>query len=147
MLVVTTTHLKGAYLRRNGASFSDKATMMEYLTRHGNYLLVTMIFTDPVWLEEPFIQTTNYELDPYTQIPYYPCTVSEENISTAVPHFLPGKNTVIDEMPKLYHIPEVAALGGAETAYPAFRAKIKDQFTQPPKCSRNCGGAPAGGGN
>src|SRR5947208_3479163 len=30
MLVVTTTHLKGAYLRRNGASFSDKSTMMEY---------------------------------------------------------------------------------------------------------------------
>ena len=68
MLVVTTTHLKGAYLRRNGASFSDKATMMEYITRHGDYLLVTMIVTDPVWLEEPFIQTTNYELDPHTQL-------------------------------------------------------------------------------
>ena len=65
--------------------------MMEYITRHGNYLLVTMIVTDPVWLEEPFIQTTNYELDPYTTLAYYPCTVSEENISTAVPHFLPGE--------------------------------------------------------
>ena len=64
MLVITTTHLKGAYLRRNGASFSDNATMMEYLTRHGDYLLITMIVTDPVWLEEPFIQTTHYELDP-----------------------------------------------------------------------------------
>ena len=42
-LVVTTTHLKGSYLRRNGASFSDKATMMEYLARHGDYLLVVMI--------------------------------------------------------------------------------------------------------
>ena len=66
MLVVTTTHIKGAYLRRNGASFSDKATMMEYITRHGDYLLVTMIITDPVWLEEPLIQTTNYEFDPHT---------------------------------------------------------------------------------
>src|SRR5215467_15614957 len=68
MLVVTTTHLKGAYLRRNGASFSDNATMMEYITRHGNYLVVTMIVTDPVWLEEPFIQTTHYELDVHTQL-------------------------------------------------------------------------------
>ncbi len=72
MLVVTTTHLKGAYLRRNGASFSDNATMMEYITRHGDYLLITMIVTDPVWLEEPFIQTTNYELDPHTQLDSIP---------------------------------------------------------------------------
>ena len=34
--------------------------MMEYIDRHGEYLVITMILTDPVWLEEPFIQTTNY---------------------------------------------------------------------------------------
>ena len=120
MLVITTTHLKGAYLRRNGASFSDKATMMEYITRHGDYLLVTMIVTDPVWLEEPFIQTTNYQLDPHTQLSYYPCTVSEENISKAVPHFLPGQNPNLgaDE------IPAVGARGGAESTYPEFRLKL-----------------------
>jgi glyoxylase-like metal-dependent hydrolase (beta-lactamase superfamily II) len=121
MLAVSTTHLKGAYLRRNGASFSDKATMMEYLTRHGNYLLVTMIVTDPVWLEEPFIQTTHYELDPYTQLAYYPCTVSEENISKEVPHFLPGKNPNLGAD----DIPPQAARGGAETIYPEYRAKLK----------------------
>jgi cyclase len=121
MLVVTTTHLKGAYLRRNGASFSDKATMMEYITRHGNYLLVIMIVTDPVWLEEPFIQTTNYELDPHTTLAYYPCTVSEENISTAVPHFLPGKNPNLGAD----DIPAAAARGGSETIYPEYRAKLK----------------------
>jgi glyoxylase-like metal-dependent hydrolase (beta-lactamase superfamily II) len=122
MLVVTTTHLKGAYLRRNGASFSDKATMMEYITRHGNYLLVTMIVTDPVWLEEPFIQTTHYELDPHTQLTYYPCTVSEENISTAVPHFLPGQNPNLGAD----DIPAIAARGGAESTYPEFRLKLKN---------------------
>ena len=121
MLVVTTTHLKGAYLRRNGASFSDKATMMEYITRHGDYLLVTMIVTDPVWLEEPFIQTTNYELDPHTQLSYYPCTVSEENISTAVPHFLPGQNPNLGAD----DIPPVGARGGKESTYPEFRLKLK----------------------
>ena len=121
MLIVSTSHLKGAYLRRNGASFSDKATMTEYLTRHGNYLLVTMIVTDPVWLEEPFIQTTHYELDPYTQLAYYPCTVSEENISKEVPHFLPGKNPNLGAD----DIPPQAARGGAETIYPEYRAKLK----------------------
>ena len=121
MLVVTTTHIKGAYLRRNGASFSDKATLMEYITRHGEYLLVTMILTDPVWLEEPFIQTTNYELDPYTTLSYYPCTVSEENISKAVPHFLPGNNPNLGAD----DIPAPAARGGSETIYPEYRKELK----------------------
>jgi cyclase len=128
MLVITTTHLKGAYLRRNGASFSDKATMMEYITRHGNYLLVTMIVTDPVWLEEPFIQTTNYELDPHTQLSYYPCTVSEENISTAVPHFLPGQNPNLGAD----DIPAIGARGGAESTRPEYRAKLKSNQAQEP---------------
>jgi len=125
MLVVTTTHIKGAYLRRNGASFSDKSTMMEYITRHGDYLLVTMIITDPVWLEEPFIQTTHYELDPHTTLSYYPCTVSEENISTAVPHFLPGKNPNLGAD----DIPAAAARGGSETIYPEYRSKLKQGGT------------------
>ncbi len=28
--------------------------------------------------------------------------------------------------------------------YPAFRDKIKDKFTIPPKCTRNCGAPPPG---
>jgi len=123
MLTVTTTHLKGAYLRRNGASFSDKSMMMEYITRHGNYLLVTMIITDPVWLEEPFIQTTNYELDPYTTLAYYPCTVSEENISTAVPHFLPGETEQLKDAADW--IPMEATRGGAASTRPEYRQQLK----------------------
>jgi hypothetical protein len=42
-------------------------------------------------------------------------------------------------MDKIYHIPVEAAMGGAETMYPAFRDKIKDKFVIPPKCTRNCG--------
>jgi len=122
MLTITTTHLKGAYLRRNGASFSDDATMMEYITRHGDYLVITMIVTDPVWLEEPFIQTTHYELDPHTQLTLYPCTVSEENISTKVPHFLPGQNPNLGAD----DIPPIGARGGAVSIYPEFRKKLKD---------------------
>ena len=56
----------------------------------------------------------------------------------AVPHYFPGENPLLEEMMKLYHIPQEAALGGAETAYPAFREKIKDKFTIPPTCARNC---------
>ena len=119
--MVTTTHLKGSYLRRNGAAFSDKATLMEYITRHGDFLLVTTITTDPVWLEEPFVQTTNYQLDPHTTLGFYPCTVSEENISTAVPHFLPGQNPNLgaDDIPKQ------PARGGAASTRPEYRLKLR----------------------
>jgi hypothetical protein len=123
-LVVTTTHLKGSYLRRNGASFSDRATMIEYLIRHGDVLTVVMILDDPVWLEEPFIQTTNYQLDVHQQLTLYPCTVSEENISTAVPHFLPWETDHLRDAAS--GIPEAAARGGAETLYPEYREQIRD---------------------
>jgi len=122
-LVVETTHIKGSYLRRNGASFSDKASMTEFIDRHGDVLVITMILTDPVWLEEPFIQTTNYVFAPHTQLTYYPCTVSEENISTAVPHFLPGTTEHLKDGPGW--IPPIAARGGAESTYPDFRLKLK----------------------
>jgi hypothetical protein len=122
MLVVTTSHLKGSYLRRNGASFSDKSTMMEYITRHDNYLVIIMVLTDPVWLEEPFIQTTHYQLDIHQQLSFYPCTVSEENISKEVPHFLPGQNPYLHEAAS---IPYEGARGGAATTYPEFREKLK----------------------
>ena len=122
-LVVDTDHIKGSYLRRNGASFSDKATMREYIDRHGEYLVITMILTDPVWLEEPFIQTTNYALDTHTALTYYPCTVSEENISTAVPHFLPGTTEQLKDAAGW--IPIEATRGGAESTYPDYRQKLK----------------------
>ncbi len=122
-LVIDTDHIKASYLRRNGASFSDKATMQEFIDRHGDYLTITMILTDPVWLEEPFIQTTNYALDTHTALTYYPCTVSEENISTAVPHFLPGTTEQLKDAAGW--IPPQAARGGAASTYPDYRETLK----------------------
>ena len=103
--------------------------MMEYITRHGDYLTVVMILTDPVWLEEPFIQSTNYVLDIHGQLGYYPCTVSEENISTDVPHFLPGKNPYLtDWVGKEDWTPLEGVRGGAASTYPEFRQKLKKKL-------------------
>jgi glyoxylase-like metal-dependent hydrolase (beta-lactamase superfamily II) len=123
-LVVHTTHIKGSYLRRNGASFSDDATMEEFIDRHGDILTIVMILTDPVWLEEPFIQTTNYKLDLHTALTYYPCTVSEENISKAIPHFLPDQTEQLKDGPGW--IPKQAARGGAASTYPEYRAALRN---------------------
>ncbi len=122
-LHITTTHIKSSYLRRNGASFSEKATMEEFLDRHGDILTITMILTDPVWLEEPLIQTTNYVANNHTALTYYPCEFGEENVSKAVPHFLPHeKDHLVDAAG---WIPAAAARGGAETLYPDYRIGLK----------------------
>ena len=120
-LVVTTSHIKASYLRRNGAAFTDRAKMTEFIERHGDILLVTMILEDPTWLEEPLIQTTNYRYEPHTTLTYYPCTVNEENISTAVPHFLPSETVQLKDAAGW--IPMEAARGGAKTTYPDYRTQ------------------------
>lgn len=126
VLEVKTTHLKESYFRRNGAFFSDKATMTEYFMRHGNYLTIVMILEDPVYLSEPFIQTTNYQLNLHTQMQFYPCTIIDENGSTKdVPHYLPGQNPHLSEFAEERGIPPEAARGGAETMYPEYRLRIR----------------------
>jgi len=126
MLTVTVTHLKEGYIRRNGVPRSDMATLTEHWIRHGNWLTIVEIVKDPVYLTEPFIRTTDYELDLHQQIPPYPCAVVEEVDRPAgvVPHFLPGTNPSLTEFSSRHELPEEAARGGAETMYPKYQLKL-----------------------
>ena len=126
MLTVTVTHLKEGYLRRNGLPRSDLATLTEHWIRKGNWLTVVAIISDPVYLTEPFVRTTDYELDLRQQIPPYPCGVVEEvdRPRGAVPHFLPGTNTSLSEFHTRWDLPVEAAQGGAETMYPRYQQKL-----------------------
>ena len=149
VLTAYTTHMLTGYLRRNGVMTSDQATMTTHFIRHGDMLTLASEIEDPIYLTEPyyitrtFVNTTNP-----MSIGGPPCIIGDEGVEVGrVPHYLPGKNPFVDEMNKLYHIPAEAALGGAETMYPAFREKIKDKFTIPPKCTRNCGAPPPPAGN
>jgi hypothetical protein len=127
MLTVTTTHLKEGWIRRNGIPRSDKATVVEHIIRHANYLTVAVIITDPVYLTEPFIRTTDFVFDPDQQIGPYPCesVVEIERPLGAVPHHLPGMNPFLNEFPDKRGIPREAARGGAETTYPEYVTKLK----------------------
>lgn len=146
VLTATTTHMLTGYLRRNGVMTSDQATMITHFIRHGDMLTVASEIEDPIYLTEPyyitrtFVNTTNLMNSAGP-----PCIPGDEGVPEGVvPHYLPGKNPLVDEMTNLYGIPREAAMGGAETAYPAFREKIKDKFKLPAKCQKNCGGPPAG---
>ena len=145
-LVATTTHIKSGYIRRNGAASSDQATITTHFLRHGDLMTLALEMEDPIYLTEPYILTRSYIL---TAVPVDsagpPCITGDEGVeSGTVPHYLPGKNPFVDEMTNIYNIPREAAMGGAETMYPEFRNKIKEKFTQPAPCKRNCGAPPVG---
>jgi hypothetical protein len=127
MLTTYVTHLKEGYIRRNGLPRSDLATLTEHWIRHGDFLTIVTIVNDPVYLTEPFIRTTDYELDVHQHIPPYPCENVEEinRAKGIVPHILPGMNTGINEFPARHHLPAEAARGGAETMYPEYKVKMK----------------------
>jgi hypothetical protein len=127
--VMTTkvTHLKEGYVRRNGVPRSEKATLTEHWIRHGDWLTVVTIVNDPVNLTEPFVRSTDYELDLHQQIPPYPCEVVREveRGKGVVPHHLPGTNMFLQEYGQRYGVPYEATRGGAETMYPEYRKKMK----------------------
>jgi hypothetical protein len=150
VLVTYTTHLKASYIRRNGAPASDEATITSHFLRHGDILTLTMLVDDPIYFSEPVYRTRTFQLES-TPIAAMgpPCVQADEGTKEgAVLHYLPSKNPFVDELTQTLHIPQEAVMGGAETMYPEFRKKMKDRYTLPEKCVRNCGGpgfGPPGG--
>jgi len=127
MLSVTTTHLKPAYVRRNGLTRSEKATLTEHFIRSGDVLTWIQIIDDPVYLAEPFIKSRNFVHEPgYLPSPY-PCAVEVEIVreQVEIPHYLPGQNPYLNEFAARYHIPVEGRAGGAETMYPEFAARLR----------------------
>ena len=121
-LVVTTTHLKAGWIRRNGLPLSDRATMEERFIRHGNVLTHVSMVQDPYYLTEPLIKTNGFRLDLTAQMQPYPCESVTEVVRARgeVPHHLPGQNPFLHEFADRHHIPYAATRGGAETADPNY---------------------------
>lgn len=132
-LVVTTTHLKESYLRRNGVPRSDQATLIEYWGRRGNVLTLASMVVDPVYLTEPMLRTTNWQLAPHQTMEPYPCEVAEEidRPEGVIPHHLPGTNPFLDDFARREGVPQPAARGGAETAMPEFLATLRTRTPAP----------------
>lgn len=121
-LVVTTTHLKEGWLRRNGVARSADATVTEHFVRHGEHLTWSVYVQDPAYLEEPFFRNRDYTLNPTGRIGAYPCESVVEVVlpEDYFPHYLPGENPFIEEFSRRHGIPVEAAMGGAETMYPEY---------------------------
>ena len=129
ILVVTTTHIKQEWIRRNGVPNSDQSTMIEHFIRHGNILTHMVQWTDPVYLTEPLLRSEEFVLHERTAGNWlWPCEYVDEVADRPrdeVPHYLPGKSPYAGDFAYRYGIPLEAANGGAETMYPEYRDKLR----------------------
>ena len=129
-LKITTTHLKDGYLKRGGPQTSDLFTMTDYLTRHDEILTIVTVVDDPVYQDEPYVESTTYTIDLTSNVAMETCNGSSfaENGGTDrhhVPHFLPGQNTALTEwLKKDDWIPVEPTRGGVKTIYPEYRSTL-----------------------
>jgi hypothetical protein len=127
-LEIRTTHLKQGWLRRNGLPESDQATLVEFFVRHGDHLTHTSVITDPVYLTEPEVRSTDFFRQPTDHQSWlFACDDGEQILGRApdsVPNYLFGENPFANEFGEKYRLPAAAYLGGPETAYPEFAARV-----------------------
>ena len=122
-LEVRTTHMKSGALRRgNGVPQSDRAELTEFFLRHGDHLTNVTVVSDPVFLSEPMIRTTDFArlpVDPGAWL--YACDDSEQVLDRPdddVPNYLFGQQPFVREFAVRYKLPLAASLLGAVTMYP-----------------------------
>jgi hypothetical protein len=141
MLTITTTHQKTNYYRRNGVPSSDRRTVTEHWTRHGDFLTVVTVVDDPVFLTEPMVRSQNWFNDVGQALPAFNCEYAAEVPAGAqkVPNHLPGTNPYLTEFADWYGLELAATRGGADTMYPEYRDKMGAPHSRPPdRCMRYC---------
>jgi glyoxylase-like metal-dependent hydrolase (beta-lactamase superfamily II) len=85
---------------------------------------------DPLYLDEPYVQSTTYYYDPVSTVATETCNglAFAELGGTDrhhVPHFLPGQNTAWkDWLKNEKGVPEDAVRGGVKTVYPEYRGTL-----------------------
>jgi cyclase len=143
-LTVETTHFKVGWIQRNGVAHSDMATMTEHFFRHGDVLTVVTIVRDPVYLEEPFIRSSNWVLNPAQTVTRSQFDVVDEvagHPKGYVPHYLPGSSGAqakLTEFATKHKIPAEAIRGGAAETYPEYQpgrastARFQPKLPPPP---------------
>ena len=138
-LTVITDHIKYGVIQRNGVAASFNAVVTEHFIRHGDLLTLVSIVDDPVYLEEPFIRTSqwvrtsNLNLNPGNIV----FEVADEIAGHSqgyVPHYPLG--TKQEEFAQRHGLPFEATQGGKETTYPEYELKLKKMLAEMPKKAR-----------
>ncbi len=138
ILTTYTTHLVAGSIRRNGAPHSDEATLTVQWIRHGDLLIVSGRFDDPIYLDGPYHLARVYQQTGGAPPRAFgaPCSGGSEGVAEGtVRHHLPGQNPFANELVERYNLPMKAVLGGRESMYPEYRKTLKDSYVPPNKCN------------
>jgi hypothetical protein len=129
-LKVTTTHMKQAFLQRNGIPSSPYGVMTEVFIRHGDRLLLISQVDDPVYLEEPMIRTSTWKWNPGQR----ETAINQVEIADELPDLKPGEvpsyplGTRHTDFADTNKLPYAATLGGKETLYPEYVEKLRQMM-------------------
>jgi hypothetical protein len=126
-LVVTTTHLKEGWIRRNGIARSEKARLTEHWMRRDNVLTIASFLNDPVYLTEPLVRVWNWAIDPGAVVLRYTCEakVETDRPQGFVAHWPIGKNPNLTQYAQTLHVPAIVTRGGAAQMYPEYQDTLK----------------------
>jgi len=126
-LVVTTTHMKQGVIQRNGLASSPFGVMTEHIFRHGDYLTIFTSVDDPIFLDEPFVRTSNWVRNPNGELAAPQIFESTDELGNRplgwVPHYPLG--THHSEFAEGHGLPFEATQGGKESMYPEYMLEIE----------------------
>jgi hypothetical protein len=140
-LVTTTTHLKWGWIRRNGVPSSDQATVVTHYTRNDDIITITWFVYDPLYLTEPLVKSADFiaagvNTAEFSVAPadsndneFFALCFPREEIARddfhTVPFYLAGENPFVGERAEHLGIPVEATLGGAATALPEYKERLR----------------------
>ena len=131
-LKVTTTHMKAAFIQRNGVPASVHSRMTEYFVRHGDLLLNVSIVEDPIYLDEPFVRTTTFAWDPERVMA--PPSVLEivDEVAARPQGYVPSYplGTRHTEFAERFGLPYEATQGARKTLYPEYGRALEARMAQ-----------------
>jgi hypothetical protein len=133
-LTIVTDHIKYGVIQRNGVAASFNTVMTEHFIRHGDFLTLVTIVDDPVYLEEPFIRTSQWVRTSLLNPGNIAFEVVDEIAGHSqgyVPHYPLG--TKQEEFAQRHGLPFEATQGGKETTYPEYELKVKKMLAEMPK--------------
>jgi hypothetical protein len=101
--------------------------------RHGDVLTIISVVSDPVYLEEPLVRTSNYVLDLGQQLEPIHGEIVDEIAGWPdgyVPHHLPGANPQLREFATRMGLPFEATRGGRDSTYPEYQLKLQKMLAK-----------------
>jgi hypothetical protein len=107
--------------------------LTEHFIRHGDVLTIISVASDPVYLEEPLMRTTNYLLDLGQQLEPIHGEIVDEIAGRPdgyVPHHLPGANPQLREFAARMGLPFEATRGGRDSTYPEYQLKLQKMLAK-----------------